>query len=233
MPVARFPEVLADLRTKILDGTYSAGEPLPHTEELLQAYSVGRYVITSAMRELKAEGLIRRVANKGMIVQGPAVIIEIAMAIDQRDEPAAWAAACRRAGTTGHLTAHRTRDEAAAEDVAQGLHLDPGSPVVIWELHGDIGGQLVCLDQMHVSGERHKADAFEVERSSGVVELRTRIRLAGPEEAKKFRVSRGSPLLDLTRITYDHADQPLQLLRRLVNPQRVHIADQRLPLTSP
>ncbi|MBT2234724.1 GntR family transcriptional regulator [Nonomuraea sp. NEAU-A123] len=233
MPVARFPEVLADLRTKILDGSYPAGEPLPHTEELMREYGISRHVITNAMRELKEEGLIWRVANKGMIVRGPAVTIEIAMAIERRDEPTAWAAACRRAGTTGHLTAHRTRDEAAAEEVAQGLHLDPDSPVVTWELHGDIDGQLVCLDQTYVSEERHEADAFDVERSSGVVELRTRIRSASPKEASKFRVSRGSPLLDITRITYGDTGQPLHLLRRLVNPQRVHITDQRLPITSP
>ncbi|HUR07985.1 MAG TPA: GntR family transcriptional regulator [Nonomuraea sp.] len=233
MPVARFPEVLADLRTKILDGTYPAGEPLPHTEELMREYDVSRHVITSATRALKEAGLVWRVANRGMIVQRPAIAIEIPMAIERRDEPTAWAAACRRAGTVGHLMAHRTRDETAAEDVAQRLHLDPGSPVVTWELHGDIGGQLVCLDQTYVSEERYEADAFDVERSSGVVELRTRIRPASPEEAKTLRVSRGSPLLDLTRITYDHTGQPLHLLRRIVNPQRVHDTDRHLPLAVP
>ncbi|MGR6919394.1 hypothetical protein ACU635_34590 [[Actinomadura] parvosata] len=57
--------------------------------------------------------------------------------------------------------------------------------------------------------------------------------LGDPNEASAFRVSRGSPLLDITRIPYDRTGQPFQLLRRLANPQRVHIVDQRLPLTSP
>ncbi|MEU7893935.1 UTRA domain-containing protein [Nonomuraea sp. NPDC049152] len=52
-------------------------------------------------------------------------------------------------------------------------------------------------------------------------------------QASKLKVSRGSPLLEVTRITYDDTGQPLHLLRRLVNPQRVHITDQRLPITSP
>jgi GntR family transcriptional regulator len=233
VPVARFPEVLADLRTKILDGTYPAGEPLPHTEDLMRAYDVGRHVITRAMKELKAESLVWRVANRGMIVQDPPVAIEIAMAIDRRDEPSAWAAACRRTGSTGHLTPHPTREESATEEVAQGLRLEPGSPVMTWEDHGDIGGQLVCLDRTYVPAALHDAAAFDVERSSGVVDLHTRIRLAGGEESSKLKVSRGSPLLDITRITYNNTGQPLHLLRRLINPQRVHIADQRLPLTSP
>ncbi|MEV1175615.1 GntR family transcriptional regulator [Nonomuraea sp. NPDC049784] len=233
MPVVRYPEVLADLRTKILDGTYPAGEPLPHTDVLKDIYGVGAHVITRAMRELKEAGLVWRVANRGMIVQGPTVTIEIPMAIERRDEPTAWASACRRAGTTGHLTSQTGRIEAAPKEVAQGLRLDAGSPVVTWELQGDIDGQLVCLDQTYVSKERHDAGAFDVERSSGVVDLRTWIRPAGPVDASLLRVSRGSPLLEVTRITYDDTGQPLHLLRRLVNPQRVHIADRLLPLTSP
>ncbi|MEV0231211.1 hypothetical protein [Nonomuraea sp. NPDC050786] len=55
----------------------------------------------------------------------------------------------------------------------------------------------------------------------------------GGKEASKPKASRGSPLLEVTRLTYDDTGQPLHLLRRTVNPQRVHIADQRLPITSP
>ncbi|MGI5292625.1 GntR family transcriptional regulator [Nonomuraea polychroma] len=233
VPVMRYLQVLDDLRAKILNGTYPAGEPLPNTEALIQAYDVSPNVITRVMRELKTEGLIWRVANRGMIVQGPTVSIEIPMAIERRDEPAAWAAACHRVGSTGHLTSHAPREEAATEEVAQGLRLEPGSPVVTWELHGDIGGQLVCLDQTYVSKQLHDAAAFDIERSSGVVDVRTRIRPAGREETSKLKVSRGSPLLDITRVTYDDTGQPLHLLRRTINPQRVHITDQRLPPTSP
>ncbi|SEG85196.1 DNA-binding transcriptional regulator, GntR family [Nonomuraea solani] len=233
MPVVRFPEVLTDLRTKILDGTHPAGEPLAHTEDLMRTYGVSRQVITNAMRALKEEGLVWRVANKGMIVLGPAVVIQIPMAIDFRDEPTAWAAACRRAGTTGHLTTVLSRATPATEEVAHNLRLPAKAKVIISEIRGEIEGQLVCLDQLYWSRERHDAGSYDVERSTGLVELQTRVRPAGPKEALTFRVSRGSPLLDLTRITCNQAGEPLQLLRRLANPQRVHIVDQRLPLTSP
>ncbi|MEV0821979.1 GntR family transcriptional regulator [Nonomuraea rubra] len=233
MPVARFPEVLADLRTKILDGTHPPGEPLPHTEDLMRAYGVSRQAITNTMRALKEEGLIWRVANKGMIVLGPAVAIQIPMAIDFHDEPTAWAAACQRAGITGHLTTVNSRATPATEEVSHILRLPAKAKVIIGEIRGDIEGQLVCLDQLYWSMERHDAGSYDVERSTALVELQTRVRAASPKEALTFRVSRGSPLFDLTRITYNQAGQPLQLLRRLANPQRVHIVDQRLPLTSP
>ncbi|MEU1880813.1 GntR family transcriptional regulator [Streptosporangium sp. NPDC020072] len=234
MPTARFPEVLADLRAKILDGTHPEGEPLPHTEDLMQAYGVGRYVITTVMRALKEEGLVWRVANRGMIVQRPAITIEVPMAIERRDEPTAWAAACRRAGTTGRLTPQTMRDDNnPAEQITQLLHLTPGVPIITWELHGDIGGLVVCLDQTFVSKALHEADAFDIERSNGVMDLRINVRPASPQEAAQFRISRNSSVLDLLRVTYNDTGQPLQLLKRTVNPQRVRIIDQRLPLTSP
>ncbi|MBN6050764.1 UTRA domain-containing protein, partial [Nonomuraea sp. RK-328] len=143
------------------------------------------------------------------------------MAINWRDEGTTWAAACRRVGATGHLLFRGMPHEAASEDVAQALRL-PGSRVATWQMRGDINGQLVCLDQMYVSAERSREDDFDVERPSGMVDLHIHIHLASPKEALTFRVSRGSALLDITRITYNHAGQPLQLLRRLLDPQRVH-----------
>ena len=231
MPVERFTEVLQDLRSKILDGTYPVGEPLPHTDQLRATYSVAPATITRAMKALKDEGLIWRVANKGMIVQGPAVVIEIPMRAERRDEVYVWANACRRAGTRGLLTiTGGARRDTATEDVARALQLQPGDPIVTWERRGDIGGHLVCLDHFSVSEDRHAANAYDVERSSGAVGLATRVRPAEPKEASRLKVSRGAPLLDVSRVTYDHTGQPLHLLRRVVNPQRVHLVERGIPL---
>ncbi|MFI6497205.1 GntR family transcriptional regulator [Nonomuraea typhae] len=233
MPVVRYPEILADLRAKILDGTHPVGEPLPHTSVLKETYGVGAHVITRAMKELKEEGLIWRVANRGMIVQRPATSIEIPLAIERRDEPTEWASACRRAGATGRLTPQPARAEAATEEVARDLHLAPNAAIITWDQHGDIDGQLVCLDRTYVSAELHEAGDFDIERSAARLTLRLQTSPASIEEASKLRVSHGSLLIDITRITHDSVGQPIQLLRRLLNPQRVHVSDRRLPLTSP
>ncbi|MEV4837834.1 hypothetical protein AB0K05_25155 [Nonomuraea sp. NPDC049486] len=45
--------------------------------------------------------------------------------------------------------------------------------------------------------------------------------------------ARPSPLLDITRITNNQAGQPFQLLCRVLNPRRVHIADHGLPIAWP
>ncbi|NRQ31251.1 GntR family transcriptional regulator [Nonomuraea sp. NN258] len=233
MPVARFPEVLNDLRTKILDGTYPPGEPLPHTEDLMQSYDVSRQVITNAMRALKEEGLVWRVANKGMIVQRPPVIIEIPMAVERRNEPIVFMNACMSAGTTGHLIEQTPRTVRPPEAILESLRLDPDHPVLYIEGHGVVDGQVVCLDQWYLATEEPEAEAASADRSSDVLDIHTQLRQAELDEATRLRVSRGSPLLDITRITYDYTGQPLHLLRRLINPQRVHVVDHRLPPTSP
>ncbi|GAA1613064.1 hypothetical protein GCM10009733_006410 [Nonomuraea maheshkhaliensis] len=76
---------------------------------------------------------------------------------------------------------------------------------------------------------------YDVDRASSAVDLHTKIRPATSysKEAAAFRVSLGSPLLDITRVTYNEAGQPLPLLRCLLSPQCVHVGDRRLPLTVP
>ncbi|SDI20385.1 DNA-binding transcriptional regulator, GntR family [Sinosporangium album] len=233
MPVARFPEVLNDLRTKILDGTYPAGEPLPHTEELMREYGCSRHVITSAMRELKAEGRVRRAANKGMIVQRPPAVIEIPMAVERRNEPIVFMNACMSAGTTGRLIEQAPQTVLPPGEILESLRLGPDHPVLYFEGHGVVDDQIVCLDQWYLATEEPEAKASSADPSSDVLDIHTQIHLADPKEASQLRVSRGSPLLDITRIAYDDTGQPLHLLRRLINPQRIHIVDQRLPPTSP
>ncbi|WP_433426413.1 GntR family transcriptional regulator (plasmid) [Microtetraspora malaysiensis] len=233
MPVVRFPEVLTDLRTKILDGTYPAGEPLPHTDAMKETYGVGAHVITRAMRELKAEGLIWRVANRGMIVQGPAVVIEMPMAITRMHEVQEWALACRRAGTTGHLTpvSGGFRHDTATTDVAQELGLDEGTPIATWESHGTIAQQVVCIDHTYVSRERKDAGpaAFDVPAHAALVDLRMSVRPATTDEARTMKISRGSPVLDVIRITRDDTG-PVQMQHRALNPQRVRLVGRGLAL---
>ncbi|WP_433355676.1 GntR family transcriptional regulator [Microtetraspora malaysiensis] len=233
MPVERFTEVLEDLRAKILDGTYPVGEPLPHTERLKETYGVSAATITRATKSLKDEGLIWRVANRGMIVQGPPVVIDIPLAITRMDEVREWVLACRRAGTTGHLTPVSSgfRHDTATPDVAQALDLDEGTPVATWESHGTIAQQVVCIDHTYVSRERHDAgpDAFDVPRHAALVDLRTSVRTATADEARTMKISRGSPVLDVIRITRDDTG-PVQMLHRTLNPQRVRLVERGLTL---
>jgi DNA-binding GntR family transcriptional regulator len=70
-----------NLRSDILDGTFSPGERLPEIA-LAERYSVGRGSIRSALIELRSEGLVEIEANRGAMVRriGLDEAIEIAEA---------------------------------------------------------------------------------------------------------------------------------------------------------
>ncbi len=235
MSVERYALVQEDLRAKILDGTYPVGEPLPHTDQLKEMYRVSTATITRAMKTLKDEADLAR-REQGMIVQGPPVVIDIPLAITRMDEVREWTLACQRAGTTGYLlpTPGSGYRDTATPDVAQDLGLDEGTPVAAWESRGTIAKRVVCIDHTYVSQERREAGlaAYEVPRSAARLDLRTSVRAATPEEARTMKISRGSPVLDIVRITYDDTG-PAQVQYRTLNPQRVRITDRSLPPTSP
>ncbi|SPL99987.1 unnamed protein product [[Actinomadura] parvosata subsp. kistnae] len=74
--------------------------------------------------------------------------------------------------------------------------------------------------------------SYDVERSRGVVNLHLASAPTASNKVPAFRTSRGSPA-KTPFIAYEHTVHPVQLLRRLANPQQIHIVNQWLSLTSP
>jgi GntR family transcriptional regulator len=81
VPVARSPkyqQVTEDLRSKIADGTYSVGDPLPSTSALMTTYGVSVTVVRAAIKQLQSEGLAEGQPGKAVYVAGePGPSIEL------------------------------------------------------------------------------------------------------------------------------------------------------------
>jgi GntR family transcriptional regulator len=69
-PGARYVHIAADLRSKIGDGTYPVGEPLPSTAELMRRYEASNTAVRAAIKELSIEGLVVGQQGRGVYVQG-------------------------------------------------------------------------------------------------------------------------------------------------------------------
>lgn len=67
-PKARAAETLA---TRILDGSYAPGEPLPHESSLLEELGISRTCLREAMQMLSAKGLVYSRPKLGTIVRDP------------------------------------------------------------------------------------------------------------------------------------------------------------------
>src|SRR5262249_30024818 len=79
-PVSRTEQVAADLRAAIVRGDYPRGSQLPSEDDLARRYDVARSVVNTAMRELRAEGLVRAERGRGTVVAEIPSITRPAMA---------------------------------------------------------------------------------------------------------------------------------------------------------
>ncbi|MEU7911292.1 GntR family transcriptional regulator [Microbispora bryophytorum] len=246
MPVERYAAVLKDLRAKILDGTYPVNYPLPHTDQLKETYGVAAATITRVMSVLKAEGLIWRVANRGMIVQPPPIPVDLAIAAAPHNEHTRWSEACRRAGITGQLREGLAAFTTAADhQTAAALRVAEGEPVVWWSRVAVVGERpAVFHDRVYyppgivrdVPAGVSVRQVFEyvltrIDPATSYAHSTTTVRPATDDEASMFKISAGMPVYDVTRVIYDQHDQPYELLRRVANPLRVRLVERGLPLS--
>ncbi|MEV4472784.1 GntR family transcriptional regulator [Nonomuraea sp. NPDC049504] len=247
MPIERFAAVLNDLRAKILDGTYPAGEPLPRTDRLKDTYGVSTAVITRATKELKDEGLLWRVANRGMIVLPPPVPVRLSLTTAPQYEHDDWAAACHQAGLTGNIhTSRRITTIDATRPFTELFGINEGDPLVGWQrtamVHGDVP---VFHDRIFhpasVLGDAPPAtltpEAIQIARSrfdpsTSYADITTTVRPCRDKETNRLKVSEGTPIFDITRTFHDKNGRTYEMLRRIVNPLRVRLVDRGLPLTS-
>lgn len=67
--VPLYRKILEDLRARIQDGTYTAGQQVPTESELSRVYGVSRITSKRALEELSREGKVIRIKGKGTFVQ--------------------------------------------------------------------------------------------------------------------------------------------------------------------
>lgn len=64
-----YQQVANDLRSKIADGTYPVGGPIPATNQLMSLYNGSMTVVRAAIRDLQTEGILIGQPGKGVYVQ--------------------------------------------------------------------------------------------------------------------------------------------------------------------
>ncbi len=64
-----YEQVADDLRKKIADGTYSIGQSIPPTTQLMETYGVSITVVRAAVKELQTEGVLIGQPGKGVYVR--------------------------------------------------------------------------------------------------------------------------------------------------------------------
>ncbi|MEV6033551.1 GntR family transcriptional regulator [Nonomuraea sp. NPDC052116] len=251
MPAPRYQEVADDLRTKILDGTYPVGQPLPHARDLMMKYGLGsQSVLNKVYAILKGEQLIRRNAAVGMIVQNPRpIVVDLVLHGQHGHGPLPWAQCCERAGVEGHMITDAVRQGPATEvsaEAAELLDLSDGDKVVIRARHATIGDTTVRLDEaIYPLSLVHGTPIAEPGQAKGGVyntlagagmepaTITRRVistRPATDDEAKAMKLTPRAYVLTYDQVIADQRGRLIELLRFVANPARVRFVDEQVQL---
>lgn len=246
-PVYR--QVADDLRNKILNGVYPPGAVLPSSRELRERYLIGSdSTLSQVYKILKSEGLIRRNAAVGMIVQDPnPPTVDLILHNPHGHGPLPWAECCRRAGLDGQMVTTAVHElEPAGADVATALGLGSAATVVRRDRHATIGEQVVRLDAAYypyelvagtpiatdrkVSGGIYATLAEAGHAPAAVARRTVGARPATGEEVKRLKLGTGAYVLVAEQVITDERGRTVEMLRIVANPARVRFVEQTMPL---
>ncbi|GAA1769757.1 GntR family transcriptional regulator [Nonomuraea bangladeshensis] len=245
----RRDEIANHLRELITNGTYAPGDALPSRTTLMTTYNTSTATISAATKVLRDEGLVWRVANRGLIVQDlRPLYIDLSTATPPSGGRGPWETACHQAGRDGTMRLISVERGPAELEIARALQLSVGATVVRRDRHALVDGQVVMLDSAYyplalvddtpVAGSG-KVDGGVLAAliAAGVLNPATArvrelvgARAATKDEAGVLRIRPGVFVLTAERVTLDGEAQPVELLRRTANPRRIRFQTDDLRL---
>jgi GntR family transcriptional regulator len=220
------------LREQIRLGEWSAYEPMPTEDELVNHFGVSRTTVRQAMADLVNEGLVVRKAGRGTFARQPLLVLRmqqwhsVALDIVQRG--------LRSSKLTLSLERLDARTEIAhrASEIAEGdvLHLKQvryadDLPIVVldhyfpFERCGFLADMPVDEPNFSIQQAlgRH---GIELHSAKGEISATTATEL----EAKYLQVPPGTPLVEIATKTYDRDGRVVEYSRGVVQTGRYPIA---------
>lgn len=215
------------VRTQVeaLVDTLAEGDPVPAERELATRFDVSRETVRAALRELLVAGRIER-RGRGTVIAGPKVVQPLILGSYTEAALAAGLSVGRELVGWTDLTA----DEALAAD----LDVEPGVPILELERVLLVDGVRVGLERTRLPAHRfagldedfdHTSSLYAAIRSRGIEFARAveRIEAAMPDarEAALLDADPRTPMLLLSRVSYDRDDVPIEHRRSLYRGDRM------------
>ncbi|MEW1838549.1 GntR family transcriptional regulator [Nonomuraea angiospora] len=247
-PIPLYQQAANDLRDKILNGTYPPGSVLPSSRELRERYLIGSdTTLNQVYRILKGEGLIRRNAAVGMIVQDPQPkVVDLILHNPHGHGPLPWSECCKLAGVEGRMVTNGITSKGAEPEEATLLGIDADAAVVVRGRTGFIEDAPVRLDEAIYPRDLVEGTPIATERKvpGGIyatlaqaghapvaVTRRTiRARLATDDEATRLKLAKGSWVLAADQVITAGHGRAVELLRIVANPNRVQFTEEDISL---
>jgi GntR family transcriptional regulator len=146
-PVPLHHQVYLDLRAALDAGEWQAGEKLPAERELARRYGCSLITVRRALDELSRENRLERIRGRGTFVQPTRIERPLNGALTFTQE-------MQRQGLDPSTRLLASRPEAASEQVAAALQIEPGSPTIYLERLRLASGTPLLLEMVHLPAER-------------------------------------------------------------------------------
>lgn len=204
------------LRAKILDGTFPPNQKLASESELMAHFGVSRITVRQALNELQNEGLIYRIHGKGTFVSKPKAFQDLTRLQGFGEAMS----------QLGHETFNRVlsiQHMAAPDQVAQQLHLTPGTMVTELQRLRFLNREPISLDITYVphalglrlaEEDLARRDIFLIlEQDYGMALGHADLQIGSTQAddwlAEQLAVEAGAPVLFIERTTVNAAGQPI------------------------
>lgn len=215
-PGSLYARIRDELRARIVAGIYKPHARLPSESELMSRYGVSRITVRQALGELEKEGVLFKIAGKGMFVSLPKPFQSLARL-------QGFAEALSEQGHEIYNRLVSIKHLPADPVVAQKLGLAEGEPVTELKRVRHLNRQPVSLDVTYVAAPLGKRlaqenlatrDIFLILENDyaialGYADLNIDAVLADAELAALLQIADGSPVLRIERLTHTKDGEPL------------------------
>ncbi|MER5622539.1 GntR family transcriptional regulator [Streptosporangium sp. NPDC002544] len=231
-----YRQISDDLRKSVESGEYGPRALLPSLTELTQRYGVARNTATQALKALEQEGLIQSISGRGWIVRPRPRprrhgIDRYSRSRWSSDGQAILVAETARQGLTARQEIRELAEVPAPEPVAERLGIPVGTVVwvrrrttIIDDRPHQLADSYYPLDL--VAGTRIRkentgpggsyARLEETGLRLGEIGEEIGARMPTSREATALALPAGTPVVDLTRTTYDTTGRPVEVMLAVI-----------------
>jgi GntR family transcriptional regulator len=213
-PTSLYGRIRDELRAQIVSGLYAPHARLPSESELMTQYSVSRITVRNALAELEKEGILFKLAGKGVFVS----------------KPKSYQSLGRLQGFAEAMAGHEIYNDVigintipANAEVAVRLGLNEHAAVTELQRVRYLNREPVSFDATYVHphiGARlaredlATRDIFLILENDygialGFADLAIDALLADATLAVRLRIAIGDPVLRITRLTHTASGEPL------------------------
>ena len=215
--VPLYRQLARSVEKKIQDGSFPEGSRIPSEQELMRRFGLSRITVRQAMENLFQRNIIVRKQGLGTFVQRPIMIQEV-------DDLFGFYPALLNRGLNPKTRILSYEFLTADREVREKLDLSPGEKILRFSREYLLEPALFLIIQMHIprdlSEKWTREEAVEknsfrlLQEKAGIriqsSSLAIRASLAAGKIGEWLRVAKGSPILELRRLTYSAGKRPVE-----------------------